>query len=74
MSMPCENCVTLAMCKAKDEISCVLVDDWVYLYDHDPGFRGAKARALWVKDFFKMTRVITNNTLMVVVIDKGELK
>lgn len=45
MTLPCKECIVLAICKHREEIKCTKVDDFAFFHDYDPGFRGAKARA-----------------------------
>lgn len=42
--IPCKECISYAICKHKQQIRCQLIDDFVFLNDHDPGFEGARAR------------------------------
>ena len=51
MTIPCEECVTLAVCKHRKIISCIFIDDYSFMHDHDPGDRGATARAEYIASF-----------------------
>jgi len=50
MKIPCEGCISLAVCKQKEQVRCQIVDDFVFLHDHDPGFEGARARGKYVAE------------------------
>lgn len=72
---PCEECIVLAICKCKKEISCILVDDFSFIHDVDPGARGAYARAQYVGDFIGfggLSVVLLNRMLRTVTIVKRE--
>ena len=45
MNIPCRECITYAVCRQKETIDCIRVDDYAFLHDHDPGYRGARVRA-----------------------------
>ena len=71
---PCEECISLAICKSGTVISCILVDDYCFIHDVDPGARGAYARAQYISDFFGfggLGVVILDRTLLTAKIYKG---
>jgi len=71
---PCEECISLAICKSTTEISCILVDEYCFMHDVDPGARGAYARAQYISDFFGFGGagvVILDRTLLTAKIYKG---
>ena len=70
MTIPCEDCITLSICRQKEIVTCSLIDDYSFLHDYDPGHLGATNRARYVGQYlFKNKRhikVILNRQLQTV--------